>query len=88
MEIVHAVLSTSMNSFFGSEPVSSAKKQNTMRFASRAMRRFLRWAKLISARLFASANSTASRSCSDRATAAIVPARFSVTCAVVRCGLR
>ena len=78
----------SLDRFSGSKPVSSAKKQKTMRFRKRAMRRFFRCAKFISLRVLASANSPAARFCNDLATSAMVFASFSVTCAVVRCGLR
>ncbi len=57
-------------SFLGSSPVSSAKKQKISRLRKRAMRRFLRWATLTSARVRASASSALSRLCSERATSA------------------
>ena len=47
--------------FLGSRPVSSAKKQKIRRLRKRAMRRFLRWATVTSARVRASASSALSR---------------------------
>src|SRR5437588_3551111 len=50
-------LKISATMFGGSNPVSSAKKQNTMRLRNRAMRRFFRCATECSRRVFASASS-------------------------------